>query len=234
MCGRFTLASPAQAVAAALGLTDFPTLSPRYNVAPTQSVPIVRVDPAGRREPVEARWGLVPGWTRDLARAPLLFNARAETAAEKPSFRAAFRNRRCAIPADGFFEWTGAARERRAYYFSLSDGSPFAFAGLWERWLDPRGEALDSCTILTIPPNELLARYHDRMPAILPAPALESWLDASNRDPTSLMGLLTPFPSERMRAWRVGPLVNSAKNDLPSVTVPVPENASPVDDAGKA
>lgn len=234
MCGRFTLASPAQAVAAALGLADFPPLAPRYNIAPTQRVQIVRAGAAGRSEIVEARWGLIPSWTRDLARAPLLFNARTETAPDKPSFRAAFRNRRCLVPADGFFEWTGPARARRALYFSLEEGAPFAFAGLWDRWHAPEGEELDSCTILTVPPNPLIAPYHDRMPAILPGAALERWLDPNAREAPAVAELLAPFPAARMRAWPVGPLVNSARNDGPALTAPVADDGSPLDGAGEA
>jgi len=218
MCGRFTLASPARAVAAALGLPDFPALPPRFNVAPTQAVAIVREAPA--REVALARWGLVPSWARDLAKLPLLFNARAETAPEKPSFRAAFRNRRCLIPADGFFEWTGAAKTRRAHYFTRADGAPFAFAGLWDRWLAPDGTELDSCTILTTGPNELLARFHDRMPAILARERIDAWLDPALRDPARVAGLIGSYPAEAMCERAVGPTVNSAKNEGPACIEP--------------
>jgi len=218
MCGRFTLASPAQAVAAALGLPDFPALPPRFNIAPTQAVAIVRELPA--REVALVRWGLVPSWTKNLAQLPLLFNARAETVPEKPSFRAAFRNRRCILPADGFFEWTGVAKSRRAHYFTRADGAPFAFAGLWERWLGPDGSELDSCTILTTGPNELLARFHDRMPAILPREWIDAWLDPALRDPARLSGLIAPYPAEAMHERAVGPTVNSAKNEGPACIEP--------------
>jgi putative SOS response-associated peptidase YedK len=218
MCGRFTLASPAQAVAAALGLPDFPVLSPRYNVAPSQAVAIVRGAPAP--EVALARWGLVPGWTKDLARLPLLFNARAETAAEKPSFRAPLRNRRCVVPADGFYEWTGAPKARRAIYFTLADGAPFALAGLWDRWLAPDGSELESCTILTTAPNALLARYHDRMPAILPRERIAAWLDPELRDPARVAALIDSYPAEAMRERAVGPTVHNARNEGPGCVEP--------------
>jgi putative SOS response-associated peptidase YedK len=211
MCGRFTLASPAQAVAAALGLPDFPALPPRFNIAPTQAVAIVRSAPA--REVTLARWGLVPSWTKDLTKLPLLFNARAESAPDKPSFRAPFRNRRCLLPADGFYEWTGAAKVRRAHYFTLADGAPFAFAGLWDRWIGPDGSELDSCTILTTEPNGLLARFHDRMPVILPLERIDAWLDPALRDPVRVAGLIAAYPAEAMQERAVGPTVNSAKNE---------------------
>lgn len=218
MCGRFTLASPAQAVAAALGLPEFPGLPARYNIAPTQSVAIVR-ETTGR-EVALARWGLVPAWTKDPARMPLLFNARAETASTKPAFRTAFRSRRCLVPADGFFEWSGAARARRAHYFTLADGSPFAFAGLWDRWLAPDGSELDSCTILTTGPNELLARFHDRMPAILPRERIAAWLDPGLRDPARVAALIEACPAGAMRVRTVGPTVNSARNEGPACIEP--------------
>ncbi len=218
MCGRFTLASPAQAVAAALGLPDFPALPPRFNIAPTQAVTIVREAPV--RESAVARWGLVPSWTKDLAKLPLLFNARAETAPDKPSFRASFRNRRCVIPADGFYEWTGTAKVRRAHYFTLEDESPFALAGLWDRWLAADGSEIDSCTILTTGPNELLARFHDRMPAILRRERIDRWLDPALRDPTAVAGLIETYPADAMRGRAVGPTVNSAKNEGPECIAP--------------
>jgi putative SOS response-associated peptidase YedK len=218
MCGRFTLASPAQAVAAALGLPDFPALPPRYNIAPSQAVALVRGAP--EREVVLARWGLVPSWTKDLAQLPLLFNARAETAPEKPSFRAALRNRRCVLPADGFFEWTGAAKARQAHYFTLENGAPFALAGLWDRWLGPDGSELESCTVLTTAPNALVKRFHDRMPAILPLDRIDPWLDSELKDPARIAALIDSYPAAAMRERAVGPTVNSARNEGPACIEP--------------
>jgi putative SOS response-associated peptidase YedK len=222
MCGRFTLArgTPAE-IAEAFGLPEppyLPGLEPRYNVAPTQRVPVVRVvrqDAGGGREAVMMRWGLIPHWSKGDTGRPLLINARAETAAEKPAFRDAFRKRRCLIPADGFFEWSGPARNKRATHFRLKDGGLFALAGLWDSWDDPDGTTIESCAVLTTEANELVRPYHDRMPCILRPEDYGLWLDTSAKDMQALCQLLAPFPAAEMEGVPVGPHVNSAKNEGP-------------------
>jgi putative SOS response-associated peptidase YedK len=169
MCGRYTLYTPTpEALADQFGLAAVPPLAPRFNIAPTQAVPAVRAcTDRPSRELVLLRWGLVPSWADDVSIGNRLLNARAETVASKPSFRTAFRRRRCLLPADGFYEWKAAGKKKQPYHFHLQDGQVFAFAGLWEEW-QRDGEAIFSCTILTTSANDLLVRYHDRMPVILP------------------------------------------------------------------
>jgi putative SOS response-associated peptidase YedK len=183
-------------------------MTPRFNVAPTQQVGVVR-QPAGQRELVFMQWGLVPRWAKDPKIGSQMINARAETAAEKPAFRDAFRKRRCLVVTDGFYEWkkTGG-KVKQPYYIHTKDGKPFGFAGLWERW----GE-LESCTILTTSPNELCANVHDRMPVILGTADYDRWLDSSLSDPVELQPLLDSYPAEEMVAEPVSTHVNSVRND---------------------
>jgi putative SOS response-associated peptidase YedK len=200
-------------LAEAFDLAGFPDLAPRYNIAPTQPVAAVRAGEAGR-ECVRLRWGLVPSWARDTKQAPI--NARAETAADKPMFRAALRKKRCLIPADGFYEWLARAGEKRKqpYCFRPRDERPFAFAGLWERWEGPEGP-VESCAILTTEANELVRPVHDRMPVILPAQHWMEWLDVRLQDAAELVPLLRPYPADAMRAHPVGPAVNNPRNHGP-------------------
>ena len=213
MCGRFLLLSSGWEVAEAFDLTGFPELAPRYNIAPTQPVAAVRAGEAGR-ELVRLRWGLVPAWARDTKQAPI--NARAETAADKPTFRHALRKRRCLIPASGFYEWAAIAGEKRKqpYCFRPRNERSFAFAGLWERWEGPQGP-VESCAILTTEANQLVRPVHDRMPVILPGRHFGAWLDPQVQDAGELVQLLLPFPSDAMRAYPVGGLVNNPRNDVP-------------------
>src|SRR5262245_4330455 len=190
MCGRYSLYSSAADLAEWLGLPEVPALEPRYNVAPTQPVAAVRAGPGGGRELVRLRWGLVTPWAADPGTGPLLINARSETAADKPAFRAALRARRCLVPADGFYEWVRQAGKRQPIHFRLRDGRPFAFAGLWERWQAPGGPAVESCAILTTGANELVRQAHDRMPVILGPDAFGEWLDPAVRDPAALAAWL--------------------------------------------
>src|SRR5262245_35107324 len=175
MCGRFTLATSRAQLADLFRLAGGPELPLRYNIAPTQPVPVVRAAGDGRALAL-ARWGLIPRWATDPAIGNRLINARSETVAEKPSFRDAFRKRRCLIPATGFYEWAKTAGGKQPYHFRLLDGRPFAFAGLWERW-DRGGEPVESCTILTTAANAVVRPVHERMPVILPAEAFAAWLD---------------------------------------------------------
>jgi putative SOS response-associated peptidase YedK len=212
MCGRFTLASPGTVVAELFGLDGVPNLRPRFNIAPTQAVAVVR-DEGGTRRLAELRWGLIPSWAKDPAIGNKLINARSETLAEKPAFRGAFRSRRCLVVADGFYEWAKTGTRKQPWYFQLSDGRPFGFAGLWERWLPAGGEPIETCTIVTTEANELLAPVHDRMPVILDQSSFSAWLGSEPGRPPD--GLLAPYPAAAMTARPVGLTVNSPANDTP-------------------
>lgn len=219
MCGRFTLAVPAEQVATQFQLSQVPDLAPRYNIAPTQQVAAVRATDAGR-ELVLLRWGLVPSWAKDPSVGAKMINARSETVAEKPAFRAALRQRRCLIPADGFYEWQAQAGGKQPFHIRLAEGGPFALAGLWEHWKTPEGGWLHSCTILTTEANELMRPLHERMPVILPAEHHARWLDPGLHDAGPLQELLRPFPADQMLAYPVSKAVNKVGNDGPELVVP--------------
>jgi putative SOS response-associated peptidase YedK len=213
MCGRFNLTASGEEIAEAFDLDEVPELAPRYNIAPTQPVAVVRLDRAsGRRRLSELRWGLVPEGAPETDRGHI--NARSETAWQKPSFRDAFARRRCLIPATGFYEWKRTrARNRQPWALALASGQPFAFAGLWEP--PAREGAATTCTILTTEPNELAREIHDRMPVILDPESYVRWLDPEARGALPLRSLLRPFPAEAMTAWRVSTAVNSPRCDGP-------------------
>ena len=213
MCGRFSLFTPTPVLAEVFDLPGFPELAPRYNIAPTQPVAAVRSGEAGR-ECVRLRWGLVAPWAKDTKVAPI--NARAETAADKPTFRHALRKRRCLVPASGFYEWLALAGEKRKqpYCFRPGDERPWAFAALWERWQGPDGP-VESCAILTTGANELVRPVHDRMPVILPRQHWAGWLDPTQQEAGELVPLLRPYPADALRAYPVGPLVSNPRNDGP-------------------
>ena len=216
MCGRFTLRTPASAIAEQFSLLEVPDLQPRFNIAPTQPVPAVRVDPhlaAPRRQFVFLHWGLVPSWADDPKIGNRMINARAETAADKPSFRAAMRRRRCLIVADGFYEWQTVGKRRQPMYIHLRDGRPFAFAGLWESWEGADHSALESCTILTTAANELVRPIHDRMPVIVAPENYSLWLDPAVQQAEPILPLLRPYPPEEMDAYAVSMRVNSPARD---------------------
>jgi putative SOS response-associated peptidase YedK len=218
MCGRFLLFSDASSLASHFDLAGPPELAPRYNIAPTQPVAAVRAAEAGRQL-VRLRWGLVPPWAKDTKVAPI--NARSETAADKPLFRAALRKRRCLVPASGFYEWLALAggKRKQPYCFRPGDERPWAFAGLWERWPGPDGP-VESCAILTTAANELVRPVHDRMPVILARQHWAAWLDPQAQDAGELVPLLRPFPPDAMRAYPVGPLVSNPRNDVPACLEP--------------
>ncbi len=219
MCGRFSFASPPEVVAEVCGLSEVPAFEPRYNVAPTQPVAAVRRED-GQRRLVFLRWGLIPAWAKDPAIGARLINARAETVTEKPAFRAALRARRCLVLADGFYEWARRGGAKQPYFISFADGRPFALAGLWERWAGG-GQSVESCTILTTTPNEVVAPLHDRMPVILPPPTFDLWLGPAGGEPGRLQRLLRPHPAAGMVAWPVSPRVNSPRVDDPSCREPL-------------
>lgn len=226
MCGRYVLTTPGEVLAQIFDTAPPPeeileAVVPRYNIAPTQQVPIVRSAATGERELALAQWGLVPHWAKDPAIGNKLINARAETAAEKPSFRDAMKRRRCLIPADGFYEWQKLGKGKQPWLLRMKDARPFAFAGLWSQWKTPQGGAtLETCAILTTTPNELTATVHDRMPVILPETTWSRWLDEAAQG-TPFLELLVSFPAEQMEALPVSKRVNSPANEGPDLIEPV-------------
>jgi putative SOS response-associated peptidase YedK len=213
MCGRFTLRARSEVIAAAFGLADIPLLGPRYNVAPTQGVAVVRLDrQTGTRRLDLMRWGLVPSWAGDAVIGNRMINARAETVAEKPGYRQAFKARRCLIAADGFYEWMQLGGRKQPYHICFKDDRPFAFAGLWEFWQGAAG-SLESCALITGEPNELVRPIHGRMPVILRPEDYDFWLDPGVTDAGMLKELLTPYPAAEMVASPVSTLVNAPAND---------------------
>ncbi len=194
-------------------------LEPRFNIAPGGDVAVVVNRGARRLEMFH--WGLIPRWAKDPSIGNRLINARAETAAEKPSFRAALRQRRCLVLADGFYEWKGKSAPKTPMYMRMKNGAPFAFAGLWETWQPPAGMAIESCAILTTEPNSLLAPIHNRMPVILTRKDYAAWLDPKPCAGAQLVELLQPFPADRMEAYEVSTLVNRPTNDDASCIEPL-------------
>jgi putative SOS response-associated peptidase YedK len=228
MCGRFALFGERKIPARWFGGDQpelpFPELPPRYNIAPSQEVPVLRLVEGVSwpvRELALLQWGLVPSWARDTKIAFQCINARSETAAEKPAFRAAFKRRRCLIPASGFYEWQKKGKEKQPFLFQLRDGSTFAFAGLWERWSGPHGDGRETCTILTTTANDLVRPYHERMPVILPAEYHADWLNPDAAAPEWLQAVLRPYPAETMQARAVNPYVNNARHEGPECVQPV-------------
>ncbi len=221
MCGRFTLFSSATLIADTFGVEVPPTLPKRFNIAPSLHVLAVREKPAAtkpairERELVSLQWGFVPSWARDPHLAGRMINARSETAATKPAFRASFRSRRCLVVADGFYEWqtdpdTG---KKQPWYVRLRSGLPFGIAGLMSHWEKPGKPVIESCTLLTCEPNELMAAIHDRMPVMIPPEGFDAWLDVQEYAEGNVSKLLRPFDSDQMTAYRVSTFVNSPKND---------------------
>ncbi len=228
MCGRFTLTRSAAEVAAHFGLEPLPELAPRFNVAPTQQVPIVRVRSSGERVLEPRRWGLVPSWAKDPSVGARMINARVESAATRPAFRDALRLRRCLVPADGFYEWQGRAGRRRPHHLTLPGSELFAIAGLYERWLGPGGEAVESFTLLTRPANGAVATLHDRMPVIVDPGGYAAWLGRAASDPTKLLAAL---PQERGLALLARPVsarVNDVRNDDPDCLADPVEETLPL------
>ena len=219
MCGQYSLVMDLSVLAQRFEFDDAGlSAEPAYNIAPTQQALTVREGGNGR-EAAFMRWGLIPSWAKDASIGARMINARAETVAEKPAFRTALRRRRCLVLADGFYEWqrVEGSKAKRPMRIVLKTGEPFAFAGLWEEWRNPEGIPIQSCTIITTAPNELLAPIHDRMPVILSRDAEPLWLDVSIGDPGLLANVLRPYPCDAMDAYEVSPLVNSATNDTPEV-----------------
>ena len=262
MCGRYTITSAPEAIRALFRYQERPNFPPRFNIAPTQPIPIVRLarDQA-EREPVSRpdcaqnlkdgarpdakpvptfagrapgkrqfalmRWGLLPSWVKDPKTFSLLINARGESVCEKPAFRAAMKRRRCLIPADGFYEWKAVAGRKQPYYVRAKSGAPFAFAGLWETWVGPNGEELDTAAIVTTRANRTLSAIHDRMPVVVPPDAFDLWLDCVNVDATTAAALIAPAPENLFEAFPVSTNVNRVANDDPKLVEPFIAGAEP-------
>ena len=221
MCGRFTLTiTPEQLQEAIPGLITPTGMAPRYNIAPSQPVAVVPNDGLNKLD--FYIWGLIPSWAKDPSIGNRMINARGETLVEKPSFRSAFRRRRCLIPADGFYEWkqNPGSKSKTPMYIKLKSGEPFALAGLWENWNAPDGSNILSCTIITTTPNALLEPIHNRMPVILPREAYARWLEPNEVNPAQLQELIQPYPAEAMTAYAVSSLVNRPENDLAACIQP--------------
>jgi putative SOS response-associated peptidase YedK len=228
MCGRYTLAAPSDLVEDLFSIDGPNELSARFNIAPTQEAPVVLVEPehSPSRRLEQFRWGLVPFWAKDRSLGDRMINARSETVAEKPAYRASFKKRRCLVVADGFYEWQATGGPKQPYFFRLKSGQPFAMAGLWDRWDKASDEnPLQTYTILTTGPNEVVAPVHHRMPVILQPSEYESWLDPQNQDGTELKELLVSSPAEQMEALPVSTYVNNPANEGPRCIEPISLNS---------
>jgi putative SOS response-associated peptidase YedK len=221
MCGRYRLSRRKQVIEdhfAASGEDDW---SSRYNIAPTQPIPVIRPNP---KEPIRelslVRWGLIPSWAKDPSVATRMINARSETASTKPAFRDAMKYRRCLIPADCFYEWAKTAKGKQPYCFEVNEGELFAFAGLWDRWRNPSGNTVETCTILTTAPNALTAPVHDRMPVILDPDNYDLWLDPGMKNVAAASELLKPFDARLMRCYPVSTRINHVANDDEECSAP--------------
>jgi putative SOS response-associated peptidase YedK len=216
VCGRFTLSTPPTEIADHFGLDAVPDLEARFNVAPGQRIATVSDSrDGGRRVLSPRRWGLVPSWAKDAKIGNRLINARAETAAEKPSFRTALRRRRCLVPADGFYEWAGRKSPKQPYFIGLEGRALFAFAGLWERWADPEGEPLESCTLLTTAAAESLRALHHRMPVIVDPSDYARWLDPAVVEPERVLPIIERNLGSALEFYPIGKYVNNVRNDDP-------------------
>jgi len=220
MCGRFTLTTDTQKLTETFAQFEPPPqITPRFNIAPSQPVAVVANNSQNKIDFFV--WGLIPSWAKDPKIGNRMINARSETLAEKPSFRAAYRRRRCLVLADGFYEWRkNPDKSKTPIYIQLEGQTPFAFAGLWEYWQSPHGDEILSCTIITTQPNQFMADIHNRMPVILPRQAYEQWLDPAEQPPERLQPLLKPYPAEEMTAYPVSRTVNNPRNDTPACIVP--------------
>lgn len=226
MCGRFTLTQSAEAIAAAFDLDEVPQFVPGYNIAPTQPVPVIRASAAQPRQFDYLYWGLIPSWAKDITIGSRLINARVETVTEKPSFRTAFKRRRCLIVADGFYEWQRQGTQKQPYYFHLNDHQIFGFAGLWEHWHSPEGDEIQSCTILTRAANSVVKPIHDRMPIMLTPDLSDVWLDPGRETAAQLLPLLDSDLEELMQSYPVSLHVNNPSYDSPACIEPQPIGVS--------
>lgn len=223
MCGRFALPASEEIVSQFKLAVEPPNLNPRYNIAPSQDIAVVRVIPGtSEREFVLLKWGLVPFWANDKKIGYKMINARAESVADKPAFRAAFKQRRCLVPAAGFYEWAKNAKGKPPYFVTLKDPGLLAFAGIWEHWQGAGGEIIESCTIITTSANKLVREIHDRMPVIIRQEQYDKWL-APDTPKQKLLSFLDPFPGDKMVAFRVGYGVNNPGNDTSDCLIQIDE-----------
>jgi len=241
MCGRYVIISTPAAIRALFGYGEQPNFPPRYNVAPTQPIPVVRLV-EGKRSFTLMRWGLLPSWVKDPKTFPLLINARGDSVIGKPAFRAAMRRRRCLIPTDGFYEWQAAgAGPKRPYFVRARRGAdatapPLAFAGLWETWTGPNGEEVDTAAIITTDASRTLASIHNRMPVFVPKEAFDLWLDCADVEADVAVALLRPAREDLLEAYEVSTAVNRVANDNPDLIAPLkaPPQQTPVATAAPA
>jgi len=224
MCGRYCITSAPAAIRALFRYREQPNFPPRYNVAPTQPVPIVRVA-EGHRQFALVRWGLIPPWVKDPKNFSLLINARLESVNDKPAFRNAMKRRRCLFPADGFYEWKPHAGGKRPYFARPKQGGPIAFAGLWETWMGPNGEEMETAAIVTTNANAEMAAVHDRAPVIVPSEQFDLWLDCANVDEQTAAALVAPAPAGSMEVYEISPAVNRVANDSPELLAPYDADA---------
>jgi putative SOS response-associated peptidase YedK len=222
MCGRFTQTASPEVIAQQFNITNPPLFTPRYNIAPSQPIAAIRIDPdTTTRRLVMLRWGLIPSWAKDPKIGNQCINAKAETVTEKPSFRSAFKKRRCLVIATGFYEWQVQEHAKQPMWIGRRDKRPFAFAGLWEHWQPAEGDVIESCTIITTEPNELMSPIHNRMPVILVPASYDQWLDPTFQQVEPLKALLRPYSSEELTAYPVSTLVNNPRHDAPQCLEPV-------------
>lgn len=221
MCSRYNLTSPPEAVRAYFGYADTPNFPARYNIAPTQAIPVVLLDETGTRRFRLMRWGLLPGFVKDPKKFPTLINARSEEVLEKPSFRHAVRRRRCLVPADGFYEWTGQKGKRRPFHLRPRAPRLIAFAGLHECWQDPQGGEIDTVTILTCAANRTVSALHDRMPVVLEPEQYEDWLDAKRVSAEEALAMIAPAADDLFEAVELDPKINDSRKDEPGIQEPL-------------
>jgi putative SOS response-associated peptidase YedK len=225
MCSRYSLTSPPEAVRKTFGTFNVEEFPPRYNIAPTQPVHVVRNSLKHKRQLVLVRWGLIPSWVKDPANFTTLINARAETATVKPSFRASMRHRRCLVPTDGFYEWTGEKGAKQPHLIRPAGGGLMAMAGIWEHWLGADGSELETMAILTVAANRTMQKIHDRMPAILGPEMFETWLDCRSGSSEEAARLLVPAPDDLLEVLAVSTAINNPRHEGPGVQQP-PRTAS--------
>jgi putative SOS response-associated peptidase YedK len=232
MCGRYVISSSPDAIRALFGYDERPNFPPRYNVAPTQPIPVVRLA-EGKRSFALMRWGFIPSWVKDPKTVSLLINARGESVLDKPAFRNAMRRRRCLIPADGFYDWR-AGEPKRPYFVRARSGAPLAFAGLWETWTGPNGEEIDTVAIVTTRANRMLSAIHERMPVIVAPEGFDLWLDCAKVDAMTAAALIVPAPEALLECYEISPAVNRVANDSAELIAPASAAAPPAANAPAA
>ena len=216
MCGRYALTSPPDVIAERFGLAWAPDITPHYNIAPAQMIPVVRNAEEGR-ELAMLKWGLIPSWAKDASIGTRLINARGATLGDKPAFRDAYRHRHCLVPADAFYEWKQISGRKQPYCIRMRDQTVFGMAGLWERWKDPDGQVVETCTIVTVDANALVGELHDRMPLILAPGDYDAWLSTETKE----VALPRAVPVEDMLYYPVSPMVGNVRNDVPACLIPI-------------